>query len=162
MPLQPNAAPRIQLAGFVRYTFEVVTPMQRMLRRTLPRMAVVVLLAGSAGCDVGCDNRIVGQIPSPDGRRRAVVFARECGTTKDARTHISVMPAAREPSGDGNVFVADTDHGRAPAGPGGGPQVRVRWFDRRTLEIRYDGRAHVVSRDARHDDTNVRFVAERM
>ncbi|HET7464235.1 MAG TPA: hypothetical protein VFJ82_23460 [Longimicrobium sp.] len=58
------------------------------------------------------------------------------------------------------MFVADGDHGRAPEGPGGGPAVRVQWLDRRTLEVRYDGRARIFKRDARHDDTDVRFVAD--
>jgi hypothetical protein len=38
--------------------------------------------------------------------------------------------------------------------------VRVRWLDRRTLEVRYDARVRVLRREVRHDDTDVRFVVD--
>jgi len=123
-------------------------------------LAAAVLCLGAMGCDAGCTNESVSDAVSPDGRRHAVVFTRDCGATTGFSTQVSVLPAGRRPSGGGNVFVADGDHGRAPARPGGGPAVRVRWLDRRTLEVRYDGRARVFKKDARHDDTNVRFVAD--
>jgi len=123
-------------------------------------VAAAALCSGAAGCDSGCANRVVSESASPDGRRHAVVFSRDCGATTGFSTQVSVLPAGREPSGAGNVFGADGDHGRAPAGPGGGPVVHVRWLGRRTLEVRYDGRARIFKRDARHDDTNVRFVAD--
>jgi hypothetical protein len=123
-------------------------------------LAILALLSRAAGCDVGCANRAVSEAVSPDGRRHAVVFRRDCGATTGVSTEVSVLPAGRSPSGSGNVFGADGDHGRAPTGSGGGPAVRVRWLDQRTLEVRYDGRARVLRRDARHDDTDVRFVVD--
>ena len=126
------------------------------LLRAMALSAVVALGA----CDDGCGNDVLADVPSPDGRRHAVVFARDCGATTAASTQVSVLPAARSAHGGGNVFVADGDHGRAPAGAGGGPRVAVRWLDRRTLEVRYDSRARVFTREARHDDTDVRFVAD--
>lgn len=118
----------------------------------------VALVAG--GCDAGCKNQVLRDLVAPDGRRHAVVFARDCGATTDFSTHVSVLPAGRAASGRGNVFVADADHGRAPAGPGGGPDVMVRWLDSHTLEVRYDRRARVFTRSARHDDIDVRFVSD--
>lgn len=127
----------------------------------LPSAGATLLIVTLAGCDSGCENAVLSDAPSPDGRRHAVVFERDCGATTGFSTQVSVLPSGRAPSGGGNVFVADGDHGRAAAaGPGGGPRVAVRWLDRRTLEVRYDGHARVVSRDARHDDTDVRFVAD--
>ena len=129
------------------------------LVRALYAMAVpisVVLVA--AYCSAGCKNQVLRDLAAPDGRRHAVVFARDCGATTDFSTHVSVLPAGRAASGGGNVFVADADHGRAPAGPGGGPDVVVRWLDSHTLEVHYDHRARVFTRSARHDDIDVRFV----
>ena len=63
-------------------------------------------------------------------------------------------------NGGGNAFDADSDHGKAPAGPGGGPNVTVSWLDKRTLEIRYDGHARIFAQDTRHDDTDIRYVAD--
>ena len=56
--------------------------------------------------------------------------------------------------------MADSDNGKAAPGPGGGPQVNVRWLDARTLEVRYDSRARIFLQKARHDDTDVKYVAE--
>lgn len=124
-------------------------------------VASVLALASSLACtDGGCANTILRDLPSPDGRRHAVVFERDCGATTGFSTQISILPRARIPSGGGNVFTADTDHDAAPAGPGGGPAVAVRWLDRRTVEIRYHPKARVFTREARHDDTDVRFIPD--
>jgi hypothetical protein len=122
-------------------------------------LAILAVLSGTAGCDVGCANRAVSEAVSPDGRRHAVVFRRDCGATTGVSTQVSVLPVGRSPLGEGNVFVAEGEHGRAPEA-GGGPTVRVRWLDRRTLEVRYGGRVRVLRREARHDDTDVRFVVD--
>lgn len=121
--------------------------------------AVLPFLAASCG-DLGCGNTVLQDAVSPDGRRHAVVYVRNCGATTGFGTDVSILPSVRGVRGAGNVFVADADHGRAPERPGGGLAVTARWLDRRTLELRYDGRARVFRRDERHDDTNVRYVAD--
>jgi len=115
---------------------------------------------GPLACsDAGCENSVLQDIPSPDGRRHAVIFERSCGATTGFSTQVSVVPSVRDARGPGNVFTADTDHGKAPSGPGGGPIVAARWIDRRTLEIRYDSEARVFHHERRHDDTDIRYVA---
>jgi hypothetical protein len=107
-----------------------------------------------------CRNQILQDVPSPDGRRHGVVFARDCGATTDFSTQVSILTAARRVTGGGNVFVVDSDHGRANAGAGGGPSVAVRWLDTRTLEVHYDGRVRVFAQEKRHDDTDIKYVAD--
>jgi hypothetical protein len=70
------------------------------------------------------------------------------------------LTAARKVTDGGNVFVVDSDHGQANAGPGGGPSVTVRWLDSRTLEINYDGRVRVFAQEKRHDDTDIRYMPD--
>jgi hypothetical protein len=36
----------------------------------------------------------------------------------------------------------------------------VRWLDRRTVAIRYHPKARVFTREARHDDIDVRFIPD--
>ena len=88
---------------------------------------------------------MIVRIPSPDTRYDAVVFQRDCGATTGFSTEVSVLRSRDSLPSDsgGNVFVADTDHGKAPAGPGGGPGVDVRWISPDTLEIRRDPRTRV-------------------
>jgi hypothetical protein len=51
------------------------------------------------------------------------------------------------PNESGNVFVATTDHGNAPAGAWGGPIVEVSWADDSHLLLRYDNRAGLSKRE---------------
>jgi hypothetical protein len=97
---------------------------------------------------VTCENTPIAQHWSPDRRVKLIVFERSCGATTGFSTQASLLPShERLPDDGGNLFVADTDHGLAPSGPGGGPELRVRWTDG----------AHVVL--SHHQKTRV-FKAE--
>ncbi|HEX8850515.1 MAG TPA: hypothetical protein VF761_13370 [Gemmatimonadaceae bacterium] len=135
--------------------------MKRVPTRPLRAAAAALGLSSSLACsDADCRNTILRDLPSPDGRRHAVVFTRDCGATTGFSTQVSILPGTREPSGGGNVFTSDTDHDAAPAGAGGGPAVVVRWLDGRTVEIRYHPKARVFTRESRHDDTDIRYVPD--
>jgi hypothetical protein len=43
----------------------------------------------------------------------------------------------------GNVFVEDSDHGRAPSGSGGGPEAKVVWTGSRAMRIDHHVKARV-------------------
>ena len=111
--------------------------------------------------DLGdCTNKILQDVPSPDGRRHAVIFDRECGATTGFSTQVSVLTRGRTVEDGGNVFVADSDHRKAPTGASGEPIVTVHWLDKRTLEVRYDSRARIFVQEIRHDDTDIKYVAD--
>jgi hypothetical protein len=111
--------------------------------------------------DLGdCTNEILQDVPSPDGRRHAVIFDRACGATTGSSTQVSVLTKGRTLQGGGNVFVTDSDHGKAAWSAGGRPIVIVRWLDKRTLEVRYDSRARIFAQEIRHDDTDIKYVAD--
>lgn len=99
-------------------------------------------------------------IPSPDGRRHVVVFTRRCERTDGFSTEASVLTKGRTSQAGGNVFASDTDHNDAVAVADRGPRVAARWIDSRTIEIRYDIHARVLTRVDRHDDTDIRFIAD--
>ena len=78
--------------------------------------------------NVGCANEVLSSLSSPDQKFVAIIFTRDCGATTTASTQVSVLPfAAKLPNEAGNIFISDTNHGAAPSGQGGGPQVLVRW-----------------------------------
>jgi hypothetical protein len=88
--------------------------------------ALYVMMLGSPFFD--CVNTPLYEVNSPDERVKVAVFERNCGATTPFTTQVSVLPSSSSlPNGVGNALVLDTDHGRAPSGPGGGPEVRVRW-----------------------------------
>src|SRR6266550_3254126 len=71
-----------------------------------------------------CGNELLKEVASPNGRMKAVVFQRDCGATTGFSTQVSVFRRdQRLPNEGGNLFAADTNHGAAPSGQGGGPVV---------------------------------------
>jgi hypothetical protein len=115
---------------------------------------VLILAAGHLACGKldPCGNEVISRVASPGGAYHAIIFERDCGATSDFSTQVSVLPAEaffrEQPSvwcatEQGNVLVIDGDHGAAPAGPGGGPEVAARWEDEHRLVLTYDPRARV-------------------
>lgn len=107
--------------------------------------AIVSLLVVGAGFAVtsfslagDCGNEMISETLSPDKSLKVVLFQRDCGATTGFSTQVTVLPAAQSlPNDSGNVLVADTDHGKAPSGPGGGPEVQTEWKSDRELIVRY-------------------------
>lgn len=92
---------------------------------------VSLLLAGD------CGNEPISEIQSPDKSLKVIIFQRDCGATTGFSTQVSILPATRSlPNESGNALVADTDHGKAPSGPGGGPEVFAEWKSSRELVLR--------------------------
>jgi hypothetical protein len=86
-----------------------------------------------------CGNEILSEFVSPDNSKKVVVFQRDCGATTAFSTQASVLAITEKlPDEGGNVFSADTNHGATPSGPGGGPELRVRWEDRNGLILEHD------------------------
>jgi hypothetical protein len=106
---------------------------------------LLLLNVHSLGCfslTGGCENEVLRTLYSPTKQLKAVVFQRECGATTGFSTQISILSANSDlPNESGNVFYADTDHGKAPSEPTGGPHVEVEWKGESSLNIIYDYRA---------------------
>jgi len=132
------------------------------IRRTGLAIALVAgvgVVLFEAGRQAGlCDNTPLAEVPSPSGTRKAVVFQRDCGATTGFSTQVSVLPAGAKLRDDGgNVFVADTDHGAAPSGPGGGPVVEAVWVAEDRLVIRHHRLARVFRSEARAGNVVVAY-----
>jgi hypothetical protein len=98
-----------------------------------------------------CANESLFEVPSPDGTLKAIVFQRDCGATTGFSTQISILKTNQSlPNESGNLFVADTDRGRVPSGPGGGPEVRVTWIAPRSLRVAHhqDARVYLANHNA--------------
>ena len=105
-----------------------------------------------------CGNDPVAEFVSPDAGAKLVVFQRDCGATTGFSTHASLLNSdARPPTSSGNLFVADTDHGIAPSGPGGGLELRVRWEGPRRLLLQHHVKARVFKAERHLDGVEVRY-----
>ncbi len=81
----------------------------------------------------------------PDRAMKVVIFTRDCGATSDFSTQLFVLRVSDPvPDGGGNVFVADTNRGRASR------SVDVRWVAARAVEVSHDAGARVFK-----DETSV-------
>ncbi len=126
---------------------------------------VVVLIVGylfygfykfSSG---GCKNEIVSEIPSPDKTLKVVIFQRDCGATTGFSTQISMLPISGSlPDADGNIFVADTNHGRARSAVWGGPEAKVKWETSRKLIIEHQIMARVSKAEKQIDGVVVEYI----
>jgi hypothetical protein len=105
-----------------------------------------------------CSNQILKQIPSPNKKMKAVVFQRDCGATTGFSTQVSILSFEQDlPNDGGNIFVADTDHGNAPSGAGGGPVVEVSWTSETELLVRHDKRARVFHNEPSLANIRIRY-----
>jgi hypothetical protein len=92
-----------------------------------------------------CRNEIVSESNSPGNAMKYVVFQRDCGATTGFSTQISLLDGDQDMDNEaGNLFVADTNHGEAPAGTGGGPEVRISWLSKEKLQIHYHPAARII------------------
>lgn len=107
-----------------------------------------------------CANEVIEESLSPDGTKKLVVFQRDCGATTGFSTQVSVL-ASSAPLGNksGNLFISDTDHGRAPSGPGGGPSVSVVWENPRSVVLTHHPKARVFKAETQIAGVRVRYVS---
>lgn len=87
----------------------------------IPALFFAVLFAS------GCKTNDAESFSSPNGRWRAVVYERNCGTLDPFMTHVAILSRYENPVSSGNVFIAPGDREGVPYGSWGGPLVTVRW-----------------------------------
>lgn len=81
-----------------------------------------VLFLGSTD---SCANEIVSEVPSPNGKLKAVIFTRDCGATTAFSRQVSIVPGLDNlPNDGGNVYIS-----------GDVPTLSVRWTDDQNLTI---------------------------
>ena len=102
------------------------------------------LVLSISGCESTCSNQVLQEVPSPDKQLEAVVFQRDCGATTGFSTQVSVIKADEKlQNTKGDVFSADTNHGKVSSGPGGEPAVEVVWKEPHQLQIKHSQNARI-------------------
>ncbi|WP_077145017.1 hypothetical protein [Sphingopyxis sp. KK2] len=122
--------------------------------RLIP-LALLATLVG--GCDDGCGNEIITRSDATGGAHSAVMFNRNCGATTGFTTQISIVPSGEQPSGAGNAFVADDDHGAATTGDWGGPWAEMTWLAPDHLRIRYVPKSRLFKQEENVSDVKISY-----
>ena len=125
------------------------------------RRAFFLFLSASllAGCSDACQNTVVDQKRAPDDRHFVVMFQRDCGATTGFSTQLSVLEDGEQPTGSGNAFRADDDHGAARAGGWGGPWAETRWLAADHLLVRYAAKSRIFRQADQVDGVKITFAA---
>lgn len=108
-----------------------------------------------SGCSDACQNSVASRSLSPDGKHVAVLFQRDCGATTGFSTQISVLDASGNPSGSGNTFIADDDHGAARAGSWDGSWAETKWLSADRLLVRYAAKSRLFKQNQRVSDVSI-------
>jgi hypothetical protein len=116
--------------------------------------ALIVLLL-ACGCGDTCENEVIESLPSPDKTKQAIMFNRVCGATAGFSTQISIVSVGMSPTGSGNVFVADDNHGLAVTGSWGGPWAEFVWASNQELEVRYATQSRIFLQRREYDGVAV-------
>jgi hypothetical protein len=125
-------------------------------RITTLTLLIVVAVVGAACVSLAgdCSKSITREVLSPNGKMKAVIFRRDCGTTVGFNTQVSVLPSsAKLPDDDGNVFVADSGHGNGTSGP----YVSVSWTNDSELLVTYGKDARVFHNESSVGNVRVRY-----
>lgn len=108
-----------------------------------------------------CPTTIIDQVASSNGKIKAVLFQIDCGATTDFNSHVAIVPSNTDTSQKNSLpksfFAADGNHGRAPAGNGGGPEVRLRWQADNLLELQHHNLVRVIRADAKSEGVTIDY-----
>jgi hypothetical protein len=105
-----------------------------------------------------CGNQIINSTSLPEANEKVVVFQRDCGATTGFSTQVSILENGEELKNEsGNIFTADTEHEKAPSGPGGGPEVKVVVVSGNTIKILHHRSARVFNHKMQWHGVNIEY-----
>lgn len=115
-------------------------------------MLIVAAVFGDAFDDM-CATTVIDQFASPSGKLKAVLFQIDCGATTGFNSQVSIVPGnvdiTQKDSIPKSFFAANDNHGQAPAGKGGGPEVRLAWKTDDLLEIQHHDLAGIIRAESK-------------
>jgi len=110
------------------------------------------------GCGDSCDYAVVSEAKSPDGKLKAVVFHRGCGSPVDSSAQISILSSSTSsPSGHGNLFVAGDENQATSTNRGQFSEIKVTWESNTSLTVSYPKNAQVSLKKPRVAGVAVRY-----
>lgn len=146
--------------------------MRKLTKSTLRDLRIVVALAlvgvavpvaiswFASTAETMCGNDILSSVEIAGTELRVVIFQRDCGATTGPSTHASIITTRGElPNKGGNVFAADTNHGAAPSGPGGGPELDVRVTQPQEISLSYHPSARVFRAEHHYEQIKIIYFA---
>jgi hypothetical protein len=124
--------------------------------RALQLVAAIILGCSLIGCHhYVCDNELLSEHSSPDGRWKYVIFRRDCGATTRTNFQISVLPISVPlPNEPADAFTGDDNHGATPY------IAEVMWIGPKAIQIDYSSKARIFRKEARVGPIEIRYVVD--
>jgi hypothetical protein len=118
---------------------------------------IAPMLMVSPGCSP-CDNEMVSEYLSPDGRMKAVVFIRSCGATTPIVTEMSIVPAhAGIPRGWANALTVSDDPEHPIERSTEAIEVRLKWNSSDHLSVLFPRAANIGKRAMSVDGVAIEY-----
>jgi hypothetical protein len=117
------------------------------LNATVAITVVSLSLLLFSGCVDEGNNTEVSRTESPDGKRAAAMFVRDVGATADFSTQVSLLDLNASLGNDkGNIFICDSNHGRASLLENHSYWLNVTWLSPTELVIQYDKNVRIFKK----------------
>ncbi|MFK5707527.1 DUF5412 family protein [Lysinibacillus boronitolerans] len=95
-----------------------------------------------------CGNEIIQEVPSPNGKKVAYLFNRDCGATTSVSFQLSIMNKDDKlPNKSGNTFVSDGE-------------FTIEWINEKNLRINYKESSRIYEKDTRVNGIKIKYVSE--
>ncbi len=105
-----------------------------------------------------CGNTIVETKISPNYSHKIILFERNCGTTTDFSTQISILKNEEDLEDEsGNIFSADSDNGKAILTKKGTINIKIEWLSDKKILIEYDKSARVFEIEKSIDGIEIEY-----
>ncbi|MEH7743503.1 hypothetical protein V7659_00355 [Neobacillus drentensis] len=95
-----------------------------------------------------CGNDIVQNVPSPNGKKVAYIFTRDCGATTGFSPQLSILDKDDKfPNKSGNTFRSDE-------------KFTIGWIDEKKLQVFYDKKSETYKMDRSVNGVRVEYVGK--
>jgi hypothetical protein len=99
-----------------------------------------------------CANETGLELAQSNGRWKAVLVDRECGTNTEFRA-VSIIPITKKlPDNASKVFVIDDNDGRSYM------RVELEWIDNNTLQILYSEKSRIFTQKQQFNDVTIQYT----
>lgn len=106
-----------------------------------------------------CGATHLARIPSPSGKKVALVFDYNCDPADGFSTQVDLLKPGENPRGPGRVFRAD-DYPGSDHYPYGGPRIHIKWESDQALTISYPAKARILKKATKIEGVSITYVRE--
>lgn len=123
--------------------------------------AALLACTFACGCWESCDYATLSEAKSPDGKLKAVVFQKGCGSNPiDSSAQISILSNSQSPPwGRENLFVTGDENQATPTNGKHAMEIRISWESNSSLLVSYPQKAEVFLKKANVAGVAVRYEA---